>query len=398
MPTTRTTLPHRPALNALLAVVLLIAGPVGAWAQVEGQAPGASPPVQPAPATQPAAPSAPAAQSPSAPIPAAPAPASSTPAASPSTATPGTPAPPAADPLVPPVTGDAVNPGTTSPEATGAPVGDSPAAGPAAPDSADPATAAATTADPAMPGLPLDPGEDPTVAAQLPHDLSPWGMFMAADWVVKAVMIGLAFASVVTWTVWLAKTMELALAKGRLRRALKGYLASATLDEARRGDPRGPAGAMLRTTDLELHRSGPLPADGIKERVSISLSRIEVAAGRAITRGTGLLATIGATAPFVGLFGTVWGIMNSFIGISKAQTTNLAVVAPGIAEALLATAIGLVAAIPAVVIYNHFSRQVSGYRVLMGDASAEVLRLLSRDLDRRDASRAAPQRVRAAAE
>ncbi|MFD1474378.1 tonB-system energizer ExbB, partial [Ancylobacter polymorphus] len=254
-----------------------------------------------------------------------------------------------------------------------------------------------TAADPAA-GLPLEAGEDASVAAQLPHDLSPWGMFMAADWVVKAVMIGLAFASVVTWTVWLAKTMELMVAKGRLRRALKGYLASATLEEARRADPRGPAGAMLRATDLELKRSGPLPADGIKERVSISLTRIEVAAGRAITRGTGLLATIGATAPFVGLFGTVWGIMNSFIGISKAQTTNLAVVAPGIAEALLATAIGLVAAIPAVVIYNHFSRQVSGYRVLMGDASAEVLRLLSRDLDRRDAARAAPQRVRAAAE
>lgn len=249
--------------------------------------------------------------------------------------------------------------------------------------------------------------EDATVPARLPHDLSPWGMFMAADWVVKGVMIGLAFASVVTWTVWLAKSLELLVAKGRLRRALKGYLASAALDEARRVNAVGPAGAMLKATDLELQRSGDLPAEGIKERVSISLGRIEVAAGRAITRGTGLLATIGATAPFVGLFGTVWGIMNSFIGISKAQTTNLAVVAPGIAEALLATAIGLVAAIPAVVIYNHFTRLVSGYRVLMGDASAEVLRLLSRDLDRRDmaARRGVPlghgtasARLRAAAE
>ena len=99
-------------------------------------------------------------------------------------------------------------------------------------------------------------------------------------------------------------------------------------------------------------------------------------------RGTGVLATIGATAPFVGLFGTVWGIMNSFIGISKAQTTNLAVVAPGIAEALLATAFGLAAAIPAVVIYNVFARSIAGYRALLGDASAEVLRLVSRDLDR----------------
>ena len=105
-------------------------------------------------------------------------------------------------------------------------------------------------------------------------------------------------------------------------------------------------------------------------------------AGRLMTRGTGLLATIGATAPFVGLFGTVWGIMNSFIGISKQHTTNLAVVAPGIAEALLATALGLAAAIPAVVIYNMFSRAIAGYRALCGDGAAEVLRLAGRDLDR----------------
>jgi biopolymer transport protein ExbB len=105
--------------------------------------------------------------------------------------------------------------------------------------------------------------------------------------------------------------------------------------------------------------------------------------------GTGLLATIGATAPFVGLFGTVWGIMNSFIGISKAQTTNLAVVAPGIAEALLATALGLAAAIPAVIIYNHFSRSISGYRALVADAAAEVMRQVSRQLDARPASKTA---------
>ena len=111
-------------------------------------------------------------------------------------------------------------------------------------------------------------------------------------------------------------------------------------------------------------------ADGIKERVAWLLERIEAAASRRIARGTGVLATIGATAPFVGLFGTVWGIMNSFIGISKAQTTNLAVVAPGIAEALLATALGLVAAIPAVVIYNVFARSIAGYRALLADGSA----------------------------
>ena len=99
---------------------------------------------------------------------------------------------------------------------------------------------------------------------------------------------------------------------------------------------------------------------------------------RQVSRGFAILATIGATAPFVGLFGTVWGIMNSFIGISEAHTTNLAVVAPGIAEALLATALGLVAAIPAVVIYNHLARVIAGYRTLLGDASAQLLLLISR--------------------
>jgi len=101
-----------------------------------------------------------------------------------------------------------------------------------------------------------------------------------------------------------------------------------------------------------------------------------------ISRGTCILATIGATAPFIGLFGTVWGIMDSFIGISKAHTTNLAVVAPGIAEALLATALGLVAAIPAVMIYNVLARSTGHYRALIGDASAQVMKLVSRDLDR----------------
>jgi biopolymer transport protein ExbB len=114
--------------------------------------------------------------------------------------------------------------------------------------------------------------------------------------------------------------------------------------------------------------------------VASRLERLEAATGRRMLKGTGVLATIGATAPFVGLFGTVWGIMNSFIGISRSQTTNLAVVAPGIAEALLATALGLAAAIPAVVIYNHFSRQVAAYRALVGDTSAAVLRLVSRDI------------------
>jgi biopolymer transport protein ExbB len=147
-------------------------------------------------------------------------------------------------------------------------------------------------------------------------------------------------------------------------------------------DGKGPVARLVQAAADEIRLSANLRADGLKERIDWQSERIEMAAGRKISRGTGVLATIGATAPFVGLFGTVWGIMDSFIGISKAHTTNLAVVAPGIAEALLATALGLVAAIPAVMIYNVLARSTAHYRALIGDASAQVMKLVSRDLDR----------------
>ncbi|MFN3625373.1 MAG: tonB-system energizer ExbB [Hyphomicrobium sp.] len=222
-------------------------------------------------------------------------------------------------------------------------------------------------------------------AEKLPRDLSPWGMFMQADIVVKAVMIGLIFASVVTWTVWLAKTIELWVAKHRLHNQLRKLSAANSLGEAANfvDAKRGAVPAMIRAAVAETRASWDV-ADkyAIKERIQARLERVEYAAGRDINRGTGVLATIGSTAPFVGLFGTVWGIMNSFIGISEAQTTNLAIVAPGIAEALLATAFGLVAAIPAVIVYNHFARAIGGYKALVGDASVLVLGLVSRDFDR----------------
>ena len=222
------------------------------------------------------------------------------------------------------------------------------------------------------------------VMLTLPHDLSPWGMFLTADALVKAVMIGLAFASVITWTVLVAKGLEIWTSRRRARGAIARLAQAKSLAEAteRAGLDRGPVDALVRAAAAEVRLSADVLGEGVKERVVSRLERIEAAAARRIARGTGVLASIGATAPFVGLFGTVWGIMNSFIGISKAQTTNLAVVAPGIAEALLATAIGLVAAIPAVVIYNVFARSTAGYRALLGDAAAEVLRFVSRDLDR----------------
>ena len=220
--------------------------------------------------------------------------------------------------------------------------------------------------------------------ATLPDALSPWGMFIHADAVVKAVIIGLVLASVATWTVLLVKTLQLGAARREARRALAVLLAAPSLmDGARHFQGQRKAVALLlATAEDEVARSRGLAAEGIKERVAWQLERIEVAAGQQIGRGMGVLATVGAVAPFVGLFGTVWGIMNSFIGISRAHTTNLAVVAPGIAEALLATAFGLAAAIPAVVIYNAFARSTGSYRAVLGDASVAILRLLSRDLDR----------------
>ncbi|GAB3450023.1 tonB-system energizer ExbB [Insolitispirillum peregrinum] len=221
-------------------------------------------------------------------------------------------------------------------------------------------------------------------APVLPHDLSPWSMFMAADVVVKSVMIGLALASLATWTVFLVKVFELRSARGRIRGLidlLQDCRSLADAGQAVHGAKKVESGP-IDVAILEARLSAGVPGEGLKERVASRLHRLEARANHRLIKGTGILASIGSTSPFIGLFGTVWGIMNSFIGISQAQTTNLAVVAPGIAEALLATALGLVAAIPAVLIYNAFSRSMGGYRALLSDVSAEVLRLVSRDLDR----------------
>jgi len=328
--------------------------------QTQQEAPVVTVPVSPAPVAPTA--TTPAANEPAATQPSSGATAPVQPSPSQSAGEQGTPATPMTQPL------------QTAPEGqtTGAAAPNTPANNPVQPE----ATTPVRTADNGL---------------QIPHDLSPWGMFMAADWVVKAVMIGLAIASLATWTVWLAKTLEIAGARSRARRALKEVSHAENLASAVQAleKTRGPGAHLVRAAQEEVSQSASAAAfvggEGLKERVASRLSRIEAGAGRRLAKGTGILATIGSVAPFVGLFGTVWGIMNSFIGISEAQTTNLAVVAPGIAEALLATAIGLVAAIPAVIIYNIFARSVTSYRHLLADVGAGVERLVSRDLDIRAA-------------
>ena len=210
-------------------------------------------------------------------------------------------------------------------------------------------------------------------------------MFLSADILVKAVIIGLVFASLVTWTIFFAKTIQLSRARKQLNQALARIADTRSLSEAQLalGSTANVLSTLLAAATQEVRLSADSGGEnGIKERAASRFSEILRMEARAVRYGMAAIATIGATAPFVGLFGTVWGIMNSFIGISVAQTTNLAVVAPGIAEALLATAVGLGAAIPAVIIYNHFSRTTKSYLDLVGRGSGAIGRLLSRDLDR----------------
>ncbi|MBB4076293.1 biopolymer transport protein ExbB [Bartonella fuyuanensis] len=270
-------------------------------------------------------------------------------------------------------------------------------------------------------------------AALTAHDFSPFSMFIAADWVVKAVIIILLLASLMSWTIAFVKIIELTLAKRRVRFELQLILNAQTLARlaASLKESKGAGVFFLKEVLKEVYLSTqqvhfavpegisenfgersssresaqtledilfyeesdqygdasrgvnvPDMHEGLKERVHSLLSRCLLAATRRVACGSTVLATIGAIAPFIGLFATVWGIMNSFIGIAQSQTTRLDVVAPGIAEALFATAIGLFVAIPAVVMYNSFMRSLNGYRSDLGDIAAALERLLSRELDK----------------
>lgn len=230
-----------------------------------------------------------------------------------------------------------------------------------------------------------------------PISFSPWDMFLNAGPVVRCVMILLAVASLLTWTIFIAKSVELFRVRMKLAKAEQTLEQANTLDLGEEGTRQnGIAHALVMAAETERKRSADIPDDseGLKERIVLHLERLEAAEGRRLLRGTGVLATIGATSPFIGLFGTVWGIMTSFTGIAASKATSLAVVAPGIAEALLATALGLVAAIPAVVIYNHLARQTASCRAQVADLTALVMRLVSRDLGRMQALTASGQVVR----
>lgn len=208
-----------------------------------------------------------------------------------------------------------------------------------------------------------------------------------ADAIVKGVMLILVIASIATWSLWLAKLAELRAAKAALTNDITHLAAARSLTQTERC-VYPVTGEMLRAADSELSRAGPSPSrraiEGVEERVGVQLPMIEARAIHKMLRGTNIIASIGATAPFIGLAGTVWGIMNSFLGISRAQSTSLAVVAPGIAEALMATALGLAAAIPAVLIYNALARSIGGYRRMLSEVSVLTACVLSRETEQHD--------------
>ena len=256
-------------------------------------------------------------------------------------------------------------------------------AAPTKPPGAAPAIDADQLAAAALPPRATEERSPPRSTDGHAHDLSPLGMFLAADLVVKAVMVGLAAASLLVWTIWTAKRIQLWMYRRRLSKELTAIIAMPCIEPALAAvrHPRSLARSMLDVVAIEKRGLGGFLSSGAVERIHSRLGEIEARISRDVRGGMSFLATVGATAPFIGLFGTVWGIMNSFIGISKAQTTSLAVVAPGIAEALLATAIGLVAAIPAVILYNNLGKGIATFRRLVRETRGEVERIASREME-----------------
>ena len=294
-------------------------------------------------------------------------------------------APPAVVPEAPALD----QPGTAADSAPAAPAGTEAAPGITAPDQpaaiGDVPTGAVATDTPAEaapePGA-VPPEAIPLTEPEVETDIS--SLVLKAHPVVQAVMGLLAASVFAVLTIFLFKAVEFQLAFAHMTRTMRAIDAAEDVP-AVAGD--GPLAETARAAATELaglpaHLTADLRASA-RERLDLSLGRIEAGAVQRLRAGTGLLASIGAVAPFVGLFGTVFGIMNSFLAIAATKTTNLAVVAPGIAEALLATGIGLVAAIPAVLLYNRTMRRIAAFRHGLADGTAEVLRRFSRALDAR---------------
>jgi tonB-system energizer ExbB len=216
------------------------------------------------------------------------------------------------------------------------------------------------------------------LVADAAPDYTLWGMLLKADPVVRIVMLGLALASVGCWAIILEKLVRLSWLRAQVRK-LEAVAKGAAPDEARRGLVRTVLTAAQNEAEDGASRGEDRSA--VRARLDRAMRGAMKSELQRQESGLPFLATIGSSAPFIGLFGTVWGIMNSFIGIATTQTTNLAVVAPGIAEALFATAFGLFAAVPAVVFYNMFARRIGAYQTRMDNFASEVLVRVQREYE-----------------
>lgn len=263
-----------------------------------------------------------------------------------------------------------------------------------------PATAESTAATPAADAAAVAPAPAPVEepAAEEPkkesHSLTPVGMFVAAGMVVKVVMIGLILASVFSWVLLITKLFEFGALNKQSDKFLEAFRGARSIaDIARIGSSEEFEGnpladmAAAAAQEVELSRQAGLAVSGEHRdstiaRATYAINAVQASLVKRLSGGMVFLASVGSGGPFIGLFGTVYGIMTSFIGIANTNTTNLAVVAPGIAEALLATGIGLFAAIPAVIFYNYFQTRISSYGTRSEGFVAELMNAISRQLDK----------------
>lgn len=266
---------------------------------------------------------------------------------------------------------------------------------PATPEAATAAAAAPAADTTAAPAVNADP-ESVAEAIGGGHsgDITPISMFMDSGIVVKIVMIGLLLASIFSWTVLIIKLLEFSGLNRKTDQFLEAFRGTRTIADMRRvavsdefdGNPLADMAAAA-TDEIELSRQAGLAVTGehsdpVLGRAQQAVAAVQAGLAARLSGGQQFLASTGSTGPFVGLFGTVYGIMNSFIGIAQSNTTNLAVVAPGIAEALLATGIGLFAAIPAVIFYNYFNTRISAYGTRSDGFSAELINAISRQMQK----------------
>ena len=264
-------------------------------------------------------------------------------------------------------------------------------------DPAPAAPAADAAAAPAAAPAPAAPAADePAEPAKIEHagKLTPIQMFLDAEPVVKVVMIGLVLASIFSWTLLVTKIFEFGSLNKKSDAYLEAFRGARTIADINRissseefeGNPMADMAAAA-TQEIELSRQAGLNVTGAHRdstilRAITAISAVQGALAKRLSSGMTFLASVGSAGPFIGLFGTVYGIMNSFIGIANTNTTNLAVVAPGIAEALLATGIGLFAAIPSVIFYNYFQTRISAYGTRSEGFVAELTNAISRQLDK----------------